>query len=332
MHSAKFLVVILLVCFLFAAGVAGYMVIEKWDFMDSAFMTAISLTTVGYSEVHPLSTHGRLFTIILITAGVGLFFYALTALSEAVVEGQIKGYLEKKKMQKAISNLSSHYILCGYGRLGCTIARSFASRGLPLVIIDNDPEIAETLRQTGYLYLQGDATSDEILLGAGVKRAKSIICTLNSDAANVYVVLIARSMNPDIFILARASEMNVEKRMIQAGADKVVTPYEIGAKRMVLAALQPTVIEFLDLATDTTGLDLNIEEIRIQPGSAMDGVSLLEIALREKTGVNVLGVHHEGTGLSMDFSPSEILKGGDTIVAMGTKEGLKKVRQLAGVE
>ncbi len=329
MPRAKLVIVFVLVNFLLIIGVVGYMVIEDWNFLDSVFMTAISLTTVGYSEVHPLSTNGRIFTIILIVSGVGLFFYALAVLSEAVVEGQIKGYFEKKKMHKAISNLSSHYILCGYGRLGYTIAKSFESRGLPLVIIEKDPEVVERIKEARYLHIHGDATKDEVLEAAGVKRARCIICTLSSDAANVYVVLIARSLSQDVFILSRASEMAVEKRMIQAGADKVITPYEIGAKRMVLAALHPTVTEFLDLATETCDMDLNIEQITIQQGSEMDGVTLKEIALRERTGVNVLGVHHRDTGMSIKLGPDEKLRGGDIIVAMGTREGLELVKRLA---
>ncbi len=329
MPRAKLIIVFIMLTILLFIGVAGYMFIEDWNLLDSVFMTAISLTTVGYSEVHPLSTEGRIFTIILIISGVGLFFYALAVLSEALIEGQIKGYFEKKRMQKAISNLSSHYILCGFGRLGHTIARSFRSRGLPLVIIENDPEVMVRLKEHKYLNVQGDATRDEILESAGVKRARCIICTLNSDAANVYVVLIARSLSKDIFILTRASEMSVEKRMIQAGADKVITPYEIGAKRMVLAALHPTVTEFLDLATETCDMDLNIEQITIQPGSEMDGVTLKEISLRERTGVNVLGVYHRETGMSIKLSPDEKLHGGDTIVAMGAREGLRKVKELA---
>ncbi len=331
MPRAKLVIVFILLNILCLIGVIGYMVIEGWNFLDSAFMTAISLTTVGYSEVHPLSSSGRIFTIILIMSGVGLFFYALALFSEALVEGHLRGYFEKRKMEKAISNLSSHYILCGFGRLGHTIAESFASRGLPLVIIENDKEVINRLKSKKFLYVEGDATNDEVLDAAGVSRAKCIICTLNSDASNVYVVLIARSMSKDIFILSRASEMAAEKRMRQAGADKVITPYEIGAKRMVLAALSPTVTEFLDLATETCGMDLSIEQISVQKGSELDGVTLKEIGLRERTGVNVLGIRRKDAGLSVKLGPDEKIYGGDIIVAMGTREGLQKVKELAGV-
>ena len=329
MPRAKLLIVFILLTCLCLAGVAGYMLIEHWTLLDSAFMTAISLTTVGYSEVHPLSPPGRIFTIVLIMSGVGLFFYALAILSEALVEGHLRGYFEKRKMDKAISNLASHYILCGFGRLGHTIAESFASRGLPLVIIENDAPVIRRLKSKRFLYVEGDATNDEVLEAAGVRRAKCIICTLNSDASNVYVVLIARSLNKNIFILSRASEMAVEKRMKQAGADKVITPYEIGAKRMVLAALSPTVTEFLDLATETCGMDLSIEQIAINQGSKLDGVTLKEIGLREKTGVNVLGIRRKDAGFSVKLGPDETIQGGDIIVAMGTREGLEQVKQLA---
>ncbi len=331
MPRAKLLVVFILLNVLCITGVAGYMVIEDWNFLDSAFMTAISLTTVGYAVVHPLSASGKVFTIILIMSGVGLFFYALTLLSEALIEGHLRGYFEKKKMHKKISSLSSHYILCGHGRLGHTIAENFSARGLPLVVIEKDPEIIKGLQAKKLMFIQGDATNDDVLEEAGVKRAKSIICTLNSDAANVYVVLTARSMNRDIFILTRASDMSAEKRMVQAGADKVITPYEIGAKRMVLAVLSPTVTEFLDLATETCGMDLSIEQITIQTGSELDGVTLKGIGLRERTGVNVLGIRRKDTGLSVELGPDEKILAGDIIVAMGTRKGLEKVKKLAGM-
>ncbi len=330
MLSKKLLIVFLLILALWLTGVAGYMVIEKWRLLDSIYMTAISLTTVGFKEVRPLSDYGRIFTIVLITLGVGLFFYAAGTLAEAIIEGHIRGLIGRKRMEKRIGKLSNHYIVCGYGRLGRVICQELQMRRFPVVVIDNRETATKVAGQNGLLYLKGDATLDETLVKAGIKRAKGLITVLGTDAANVYITISARSLNPRFTIVARAEDENAEKKMFRVGATKVISPYKIGATRMALAVLKPTLTDFLDLASHSVGFDLDIEQIEIMPGSELAGKALKDVSLRERTGVTVVAIKKKGGRLSLQLSPDEPLLPGDTIIALGSKSGVQKVFKMAG--
>ena len=330
MLSKKLLIVFLLIVALWLTGVAGYMFIEKWRLLDSIYMTAISLTTVGFKEVRPLSDYGRVFTIVLITLGVGLFFYAAGTLAEAIIEGHIRGLIGRKRMEKRIGKLSDHYIVCGYGRLGRVICHELQMRRFPVVVIDNRETAIKVAGQNGLLYLKGDATLDETLVKAGIKRAKGLITVLGTDAANVYITISARSLNPRFTIVARAEDENAEKKMFRVGATKVISPYKIGATRMALAVLKPTLTDFLDLASHSVGFDLDIEQIEIMPGSELAGKALKDVSLREKTGVTVVAIKKKGGRLSLQLSPDEPLSPGDTIIALGSKSGVQKVFKMAG--
>ncbi len=314
---------------LWILGIVGYMIIEGWNFFDSLYMTVISFTTVGYEEVHPLSQTGRAFTIVILMAGVGLFFYAFGILADAFVEGYLKGVLEKKKMEKAISKLSNHFIVCGYGRIGKTISRIISERNIPVVVIENDPEIIKEIEKQKHYFIEGDATQDEVLLRAGVERAKGVICVLQSDADNVYITLTARSLNPGLMIEARASDNKSEKKMIQAGADRVISPYEVGAWRMALAVLQPTVTEFLDLAVHSPDFDLRVEQLEILPGSRLDGVTLMQANIRKMTGATVLAVQQLADKMIFGPDPNYMLRGGDIMVALGREKEIASLKELA---
>ena len=314
---------------LWGLGIVGYMFIEGWDFNDSLYMTAITLSTVGYGEVKPLSYGGRLFTIILILLGVGSFFYVFGVLVDAFLEGHIKGFLERRKMDKQIGALSGHYVVCGYGRIGKTIAHSLHERGLPVVVIENDPEAIEEVRRDGILWVEGDATRDEVLKQARVEKAKGVVCVLKSDADNVYITITARWLNPGLLIVARASDPRAETKMIQAGADRVISPYEIGARRMALAILQPTVTEFLDLAVHSTRFGLSIEQVEIASGSILTGKSLKDAALRQQYGVTILAVQDPAKELILSPGPDFQLKEGLILVALGSSEALVRLKEAA---
>ncbi|MGB9497604.1 MAG: potassium channel family protein [Dissulfuribacterales bacterium] len=329
MHGKRrLLTVAALLIGLWIFGIAGYVIIEGWDVLDAIYMTTISLTTVGYNEVHPLSQAGRIFTALLIVMGVGFFFYAFGVLAEAIIEGHLKGLLGKRKMEKTISRLKQHFIICGYGRIGTSICKIFKERKYPFVVIENDPAAIQEIEKNDFLYVAGNATHDEILIQSGIERAKGIVCVLSTDAYNVYITLAARSLNPGLLILARADDADAEKMMIQAGADRVISPYEIGARRMALAVLQPTVTEFLDLAVHSSTLDLAIEQVEIVFKSSLDGVSLLDAALRQKLGVTVLAVQQSGGEMILSLDPGYVIKGGDILVALGNRKGLDALREL----
>jgi len=332
MRKHRLVTVVLFSIVLWGFGVIGYEIIEGWNFQDSLFMTAISLTTVGYGEVHPLSPAGRLFTIVLITLGVGFFFYALGLLAEATIEGHIKGIWGKKRMKKAINKLSQHFIICGFGRIGRIICEEIAKNDIPLVVIEKNPEILSEVEESGYLYIEGDAIHEETLMQAGVDRARALICVLPSDADNVYATLTARSLNPGILIVTRAEDIHAESKMMQAGADRVIRPHEIGARRMALAVLRPSVIEFLDLAVHSSALDLGIEQIEIQTGSPLDGVTLKEADIRNKTGATILAVQQFGEHMVVSPGADYKLGGGDIVVAMGTSKSLQLLKELASAQ
>ena len=330
--TKRLLIVVSLIIFLTLCGTMGYMTIEEWDFLESLYMTAISLTTVGFMEVHPLSSEGRVFTIVLITLGVGLFFYAIGVLAEAVVEGQIKGIVERRRMQKEINKLKDHYIVCGYGRLGRVICNELKHRNLPVVIIDNDEEAIQEAERSGILYYKGDATLDESLVKVGISRAKGLITVLGTDAANVYITISARTLNKKMTIVSRADDDNAERKLFQVGATKVISPYKIGAIRMALAVLKPTLTEFLDVASHTVGFDLDIEQVEIRPGSQLSGNALKEVNLRERTGATVIALKKRGGEMSLQLNPNIPLEDGDTIIVMGSKEAVNKVFVMAGHE
>ncbi|RUM88889.1 MAG: potassium channel protein [Thermodesulfatator sp.] len=328
--TKKIAVIITLLALLWLTGVAGYQLVEGWNFLDAVYMTAISLTTVGFKEVHPLTAKGKIFTVLLVTTGVGLFFYAVGSLAEGLIEGHLKGLISRRRMLKKISKLERHYIVCGYGRLGRVICNELQVRNRPLVVIDNSQTSVEQAEKNGLFWILGDATTDDVLLNAGIKKAKGLISVLNTDAANVYITISAKALNSGITIVTRAEDENAEKKMFQAGATKVISPYKIGASRMALAVLKPTLTEFLDLASHSVGFDLDIEQIEIKENSELDGKALKDINLRERTGVTVIAIKTRGGDMSLQLRPEKPLRAGDVIVALGGRAGIEKVLQMAG--
>lgn len=321
--------ILALVALLWLVGTLGYMLLEGWGFVDALFMTAISLTTTGYGETHPLTVPGKIFTIGLLVLGVGFFIYAISILSEAAVEGQVQGYFKKKKMEKTITKLQKHYIICGFGRIGRIIVETLLQSNVPVVVIEHDPLVIQEIEKENILHVQGDATQEEILREAGIARARGIITVLQSDADNVYTTLTARTMNPGIQVIARASDAKSERRMIQAGANRVISPYEIGARRMAFAALKPTVTEFLDLAVHSSELNLSIEQLNVQHDAFLAGKSIRDADIRQKAGVTILAVQKPMENMIASPSPDYIITEGDIIIALGDSKGLTALKALA---
>ena len=231
---------IIVLALLISLGIAGYMGIEGWDFLDSLYMTVITLATVGFKEVHTLSDHGKIFTMLLIVLGVSVLGYIVGSLAQIMFEGQFQRIMGRKKVEKKIEALRDHYIVCGFGRMGALICREFAAKPLPFVVVEKMHDVIEKLEADGYLFLRGDATDDETLLRAGIKQAKGLISVVASDTENVYITLTARELNPDLFILARSGAEGSDIKLKRAGASKVISPYLIGGNRMAQAILVPT--------------------------------------------------------------------------------------------
>jgi voltage-gated potassium channel len=282
-------------------GSLGFMWLEGWNFCDSLYMTVTTLTTVGYGETHPLDRAGRIYNMVLILSGMGVLFYIVGSLARAVVEGEIHAALGRRKLIKHIKRLKNHYILCGFGRIGEIVARQLKGRGLSLVIVENDAALLARLEASGYYFINGDATREDILQEAGIERARGLISTLPSDSDNVYVVLTARSLNPNLFIVARGEEIGSEKKLLRAGADKVESPYEMGGQKMAQTIMRPTVVTFMELAMKE-GVDWTMEEIAVGQTSPLLGVPLKDSGIRQN--LNLILVAIKRADGELLFNPS----------------------------
>jgi len=313
---------------LISGGTLGYAAIEDWDLFEALYMTIITLATVGYSEVHTLSHNGQIFTIFLIVFGVGTIAYTIGSMIQFMVEGQFYQLLGRKKVQKQISRLHGHYIICGYGRIGRLISRQFASKPLSFIVVENDPIRCQRLVEDGHLFIEGDATQDEVLERAGIHQAKGLVTVVTSDAANVFIILTARGINPNLFIMARASDEGAEIKLKRAGANKVVSPYTIGASRMAQAILRPSVVDFIDIATGEKNIELQMEEIPVAAESHLVGKALSQSGIRKELKLIIIGIKHHK---QMIFNPeaNTIIEAGHILIALGELPDIKKLELIA---
>ncbi len=311
-------------------GVSGYMLIEHWPLLDAIYMVVTTVLTIGFQEVRPLSSSGRILTIFISLAGVGTALYAATQLMEIIVEGEILGYRKRKKMDRRIREMRDHYIICGFGRVGHQVAVEFGSAKIPFVVIDSKPETGTELEPKGIPHLVADATSDEILVEAGIRTARGLVACSDSDVANVYVTLSARDLNPDLFIVARAAQRETEKKLKTAGANRVISPYFISGRRMAALAVKPVTSDFLDLVTHGGGVEFRLHEIPIPTDSAMVHKSLAQSEIRDKTGAVVLAIQKADGTFNLQPNASSVINQGDTLVVIGTQEQVESLSQLAG--
>ncbi len=327
----RYLLLVLIPIVLIVAGTTGYYLIEdEYSLFDALYMTVTTLTTVGYGEVHPLSRGGRLFTIVLLLVGVLNFFYAVTELIRLVVSGEVRQLLGRQRMERSLSELKNHMIICGYGRMGRHVCREFSNQHLPFVIIDRRQELLQDFDVPHGIALQGDATSDDVLRRAGVERARALVTVAASDADNLFITLSARLLNDKLFIVARAEGELAEEKLRRAGANRVVTPYAIGGAKVAMAVLRPAVVDFIELATRTEHLDLQIEETRIHAGGKLAGVTLHASGLRQDLGVIVVAIQKANGHLVANPPGDAVMEAGDTLIALGARQSLDKVEILAG--
>ena len=324
----KLFLALALIIIVIAFGTAGYQLIEGWNFLDALYMTIITLTTVGYREVHELSSRGMIFTIVLLMVGVGTFLYALSAGAKIILEGELQELFGRKRLEKKIKELKGHYIICGYGRMGKIICRELKAKNVPFVAIERNGDFLNN-RLDDFLGISGDATNDDILREAGIERAKGLISVLPNDALNLYVVLSARELNPDLHIVARAGEEGSENKLLRAGADKVVSPYHIGGLRIAHTILRPAVVDFIEFATKTGNIELQMEEVTIPEGSSMADKSLDQCGIGRELGIIIVGIkRHTG---EMRFNPTSrsTIKAGDTLIALGEISKLKVLENMS---
>ena len=326
----KVRLLLLIILGLVAAGTAGYMFVEGWPFLDSLYMTVITLATVGYGEVRELSRMGELFTILLILLGVGTVSFTALTIAQYLLEGQVRSILGRRQLERLIKGLHDHYIICGFGRMGSALARQLSEKGLPILIIEKDDRRLQRLANTDHAFINGDATTEGALDEAMVQRAKGLVTTVASDAENLFITLTAREMNPSLFIVARAFDESSESKLRRAGANRVVIPTSIGAHRMAQFILKPAVVELMELASYRESLELQLEEVRVHSGSALRDCSLRDTEIRSQMGVIVLAMKRiDG---SMVFNPpsDEPIREGDMLIAIGRPEGLAQLERAAG--
>jgi voltage-gated potassium channel len=305
------------------AGVVGYRTIEGWPWFDSLYMTIITITTVGFSEVHPLSTGGRIFTIFLTLGGIGGAFYALVGIVEYVIEGQFGVTLGRRRMMTRISKLKDHFILCGYGKVGEETANTFKEEGVPFIVVDNRPDCIARAEKAGHIFMQGDATTDEVLKEAGIERARGLVAAVGSDADNTYITLTARGLNPSLFISARASEIETEGKLKRAGANRVVSPNSIGGRRLAMLTLRPAVVDFLDVVTSPLWPQIEMENVAVDDQSSLNGQTVKEI--RQCSRAMVIAVTKKNGQLLPNPAEDERISAGDSIIIMGAREQLTSV-------
>ncbi|MBU2488339.1 MAG: potassium channel protein [Proteobacteria bacterium] len=307
-------------------GTTGYMALEGWSFLDSLYMTIITMSTVGYFEVQILSPGGRMFTIALIIFGVSVFFYGGGVLLQFMVEGRIRQVLGRRRLEKRIEKLEGHFIVCGYGRIGRVLCRRLALGPRDVVVLDRDARALDQLNTEDILYVPGEATDETNLEKAGIGRAYGLVAAMGTDTDNVFVVLTARQMNPGLFIMARANERSSEKKFVAAGANKVISPYDIAAKRMAESILRPTVTDFLDLTMGyDRSVDIQMEEIPMAQASSLHGVTLADSNIRRDMNLIVIAIKRPDGAMVFNPSHDARIFAGDTVIVVGEQGNLEKL-------
>jgi len=307
-------------------GTVGYLLIEGWSFLDSLYMTITTITAVGYDEVHPLSDGGRIFSSILIVGGVGGALYALSAVVAYVIEGEFGTTIGRRQMKNRIAKLKEHFIICGYGRVGQEIANVFSEERIPFVVIDNSRESIAKAEEDNRLYLFADAANDEVLKEAGIEQARGLVVAVAGDAESTYITLSARQQKPDLFIEARSSSSEAEAKLKKAGANRIISPNNIGARRMAMLALRPSVVDFIDTVTYRRGRELQLENIAVKEDSALATLTVEEA--RRRTKANILAINRKDGKLVANPPDEEKLEVGDILITMGTRDQLESLEKV----
>lgn len=308
-----------------AVGTLGYMILEGWHLLDAFYMTVITITTVGYGEIRKVDEVGRIFTIFLIFMGMGIMAYTLGMVAQTMVELQVKSLWGRKKLGSEIRLIRNHYILCGYGRMGKIITQELKSKEIPLLVIDSDPELKQMLENIEVPYIIDDATSEDVLMEAGLERAKGLVSMVSSDADNLFITMTARGLNHTLFILVRADEESTQKKLLRAGADRVVLPYLIGGQKMAQTIIRPAVTDFLEFTIHDKEMDLNMEELMVGKDSKLKGLTLVDSGIRQELDIIIVAIRKSDGKMGFNPSSQTLIESGDTLIAMGRTDDLDRL-------
>lgn len=312
------------------AGTAGYVWVAGYSPFDAFYMALITITTVGYAEIQPLGRAGRIFNVFIVLFGVTVMFFAIGAITEFIVKIQLVEFFGKRRVKSMIDKLQDHYIVCGFGRVGRSAAAELQRARAPFVIVDRDAAKVERAMRRGMLALAADATSDDTLRDAGILRAKGLIAALATDAENLFLILSAKALNPNLRVAARVNEEESEAKLRRAGADALFRPYQITGFRLAQAILRPYVFEFLDLTTSTVdmGLNIGLEQVRVADDSEFAGKSLRDLQIRRELGVIVLAIRQADGRMHFNPPADAVIRGGDHLVVMGDVGHLRRLEEL----
>jgi len=310
-------------------GTAGFHYIEGWPWFDGFYMVLTTVTSVGYGEIHPLSHAGRIFNSVLISLGLMLLFLAVGSLTQALLEFELTDLFGRRKMEREIGRLTGHYIICGAGRVGCSAARELASRPVPFIVIESDPARLQEVDKN-WLTLPGDATQEPMLRHAHIEQAVGLVAATTTDATNTYIVLTARSLNPKLKIIARATSEDAQKHLLKAGADSVVSPYVFAGQRIAHTFLRPNVLDFLDIATTRDGkVEMVIEEVLVGNGSKLDGVTVGDSGIHRELGIIILAIKPKERPTRFNPVAQEPIRGGDYLIVMGEMSHMRDLEARA---
>jgi voltage-gated potassium channel len=308
-------------------GTLGFMITDGRGAWDAFYMTILALTTVEAPT--NLSRAGQRFTVGLLLVGVGAALYTFTLLATVVVEGGLPKRLQRRRHERMLESIKDHFIICGYGRIGSIVARQFTRQGVPFVVVERSPERVQAAIEDGALGVEADASREDVLKRVGIARARGLIAAVGTDAENVYAVLSARVMRPDLFIVGRAETEDATQKLKRAGADRVISPYQIGAVQIAQTALRPAVVDFVELATSSENIDLAMEEITIAASSPLASRTILDANLRQRYGVIVVGIQRQDRSMEFNPEPDTAILAGDKLVVLGRPESLRRLEDEA---
>lgn len=308
------------------AGVIGFSIFEDMTPLEALYMTVITLSTVGFGEIQPLHTSGRIFVIILIVVGVASATFTASTLGQVILEGQFRRLMGRRKMESKIKKLKDHFIIAGFGRVGRQVAKEYVDRKVPFVVIEKGEASLDHLNTLGYNYIAGEATEDETLISAKIKQAKVLVSTLPSEADNVYLSLTARHMNPELYIIARADNPGGERKLKRAGANSVVCPHILGGMRMAMSSLRPNVVDFMQM-TSLGEEGLGVEEISVPVGCRFGGKSLMESGIKAEYGVTVIGIKKPDQKMQINPPPDATIFEKDILVLVGSRDELERLNR-----